>query len=489
MIMKGTGAIEGQKWRKPAIVAGVISLLVAAIVIVIGWYGYARENQEERERLILYWMRYAASYYEYSGQWLDFPERLLADAGRYPGEKAFRLIFTDTQGIEVAQVVRNSQGVRVTQTKKTQGIKGAQGSSAVQEVQVIPAVQEVEQAAAPATRINGEATRTKPIIVHREIVGYVDAKTEAGQIPGAGVWWLAIAAAAGSYVLLILWQAIVERNRRGQIRVLTEQAQRLGRVSGDGPLLQRSDSLESLYVELERVRMRVQQLETVRRSMVADIAHELRTPLSVMRTQLDNALQAGGKLIAAQTAALYDETMRMSKLVHDLQELALAETGHLPLDKEWFSLSELAGSVIDMLSVEAEDLGLELSSQVKCEVRLYGDQGRIRQALINLVGNALRHARREVHIVIGLQGDRANVEIYDDGWGIEEEELPHIFERFYRGQTSSSTYAGKSGNRSGLGLGLAIAEQYARAHGGRIEVISRWGEGATFILTLPVIKG
>jgi len=481
MIIKETRASGRQKWRQPVIIAGVIALLTAAIVFIISWNDYSRENREEREWLSLYWMRYAASYYEFSGQWSDFSERLLADVGRYPSKRPFRLSYIDAQGIVIAQVIRDSQGARVAKREEVHTMDGAQEASLRQEAQ----------------------QGSKPIIVHGQIVGYIDAENDAGRSPDAYVWWSTIAAAIGIYVLLIQWQVMAGRSHRGQIRALTEQAKQVGHMNGDRhvhgrghlsepepkPKLERSAPYEALYVELERVRMRVQQLETVRRSMVADIAHELRTPLSVMRTQLDNALQAGGELIPAQTAALYDETVRMSKLVHDLQELALAETGHLPLNKTWFSLPELAGSVIEMLSVEAEDLGLKLISQVKCEVRLYGDQGRIRQALINLVGNALRHARGQVRIVIGLQGDHAHVAISDDGWGIEEDELPHIFERFYRGQTSSSTFTGKSGKRSGLGLGLAIAEQYARAHDGGIEVTSSWGEGATFMLTLPIING
>ncbi|MFD0712095.1 sensor histidine kinase [Paenibacillus sp. GCM10027626] len=437
--------------RTSAWLAPIVSLAAALTVLAAGWSDYARSMHEEGERLSLYWLRYATSYYEIKGEWADLSEPLRADVARYPGRTAFHLTVTDTKGVQVADV----QSGTVSGTK----------------------------------RVNGG--KAKPVMVQGEIVGYTAVETKARGVPEARVWWRAAIIAAVTYGVLLIWHALSRRKWQRQMNGLAERVRELADTGSyeqppaewpprlpDDPETGVDSPLAAAYAALERIRQRVQKLETVRRSMVADIAHELRTPLAVMRTQLDNSLQAGGELTAVKTAALYEETLRMSKLVHDLQELALAETGHLPLDKRWFSLTELAASVADMLAVEAEDRGLTLFWRANDDVRLYADQGRIRQTLINLIGNALRHARSQVVIETGLREDgQAGVVITDDGWGIEEEELPHLFERFYRGQSKGA----------GLGLGLAIAEQYARAHGGLIEVESSWGQGASFTLILPVM--
>lgn len=119
------------------------------------------------------------------------------------------------------------------------------------------------------------------------------------------------------------------------------------------------------------------------------------------------------------------------------------------------------------------------------DVTMYGDRGRIKQLFINLVGNAFRHARSQVTVDVTLAGSVIEVTVNDDGLGIEEEELDHVFDRFYRGAATA-----KEGRErgTGLGLGLAIVREFARAHGGEATVRSRYGEGACFLVTLPVMK-
>jgi len=247
------------------------------------------------------------------------------------------------------------------------------------------------------------------------------------------------------------------------------------------------EPLRKAMQEVDRLADKIERLETVRRTMVADIAHELRTPIAVMRTQLDNALHDGEPLPLPKIAALHDETLRLTRLVRDLQELSLAESGNLPLEKGWFSLTELVQSVGEALSVDAEErqLFMTVSFIDQPDIRIYADETRVRQIIINLIGNGLQHARSKLHIETRLVGSEAEVTVADDGWGIEEEEQSRVFDRFYRG---------KSGNRprartSGLGLGLAIAYQFSLAHNGTITLESRWGEGASFTLKLPVIDG
>ena len=200
---------------------------------------------------------------------------------------------------------------------------------------------------------------------------------------------------------------------------------------------------------------------------------------------LDNALFTETSLPPIKIAVLHAETMRVSKLVHDLQELALAESGHLPLEKKWFSLTDLALSVVETIAIDAEDKGLSVQFKADHDIRVYADENRIRQLVVNLLGNAIRHAKSKVALTLGLSPEGAFLTITDDGFGIEEEDLPHLFERFYRAKTGISLEEPTIG--PGLGLGLAIVKQYAQAHGGRVTAMSKWGEGAEFTVVLPVM--
>ncbi|MHA7966894.1 sensor histidine kinase [Paenibacillus sp. CAU 1782] len=242
----------------------------------------------------------------------------------------------------------------------------------------------------------------------------------------------------------------------------------------------------AILMEVDQILLRIDRLETVRRSMVADIAHELRTPISIMRTTLDHALQTGDCLDTAKAAALHDETLRLTRLVRELQELSLAESGHLPLDKTWFVLSEVVEEVLETLSVEGEERGIRYSLEAAGGIMLYGDKSRIRQIVINLAGNAFRHSVSRVEARILTEGSFVVLEIGDDGLGIEQEELESVFERFYR---SPSTDPLQRKERStGLGLGLAIVREFSRAHGGEAEVRSQYGQGAVFTVKIPVME-
>ncbi|MCQ6558204.1 sensor histidine kinase [Paenibacillus mendelii] len=428
------------------------AITAAVIILLIGWSLQVSGGRDAEERLSLYWSRYAALYYENHGGWKGFAQELEADAPRYPDRWPFRIAFRDEQGNKLGSFVSHD------------GFKAVEGST----------------------------DRSKPIIVQGRIVGYSDSESLSSQSPGLLVWLLAIALAAAVFTLWMLWFSGFQREFHRKMSRLYALAQQLaeehagrGNPASHALSVDPADPLSAVEHALGRAQLRINKLETVRRTMVADIAHELRTPLSVMRTQLDNALYAGEPLPLAKTSALHDETIRMSKLVRDLQELALAETGHLPLEKQWFSFTELVSSVVEMLSAEAEDRGICIRIESDSEIRMFADQIRIRQAVVNLAGNAIRHARQEIRVRIQLDSSRVVFEVTDDGWGIEEEELPQLFDRFYRGKPISSS--GENGRSSGLGLGLAIAKQYAEAHGGQITVSSKWGEGACFGLILPVI--
>lgn len=242
--------------------------------------------------------------------------------------------------------------------------------------------------------------------------------------------------------------------------------------------------LEALLGQAER---RLRQLERVRKTMIADIAHELRTPLATVRARLENALADARPLSPETVAVLHDELSRMSRLVHDLNQLALAESGHLPLSKSWFPFRELLERLVEAIRPAAEEAGVTLTLEPEgpqSPLLLYADRTRLEQVVLNLLDNAVRHARSRVVVRCGADERQVRVAVQDDGPGMEEEELARVFDRFYRGSRRSAD----PGGTPGLGLGLAIAKEVVAAHGGHVTADSRWNEGTSFTVTLPVFR-
>jgi len=255
----------------------------------------------------------------------------------------------------------------------------------------------------------------------------------------------------------------------------------------------------ALYALLEdrlaHLEGRLDLLERVRKTMVADIAHELRTPLAVVRAKLENALHRQASIPPEEIVILHDEIYRMSKLIRDLNLLALAESGRLPLERSWFSLKQLMEQLVETVSPEAEEAGITIvMNGFDSPCRIYADRERLQQVFVNLLGNALRYARSTIEISCSQQETHFLIAIGDDGIGIEEEDLPHVFDRFYRSPRSSKAAddrtgaGGADGRSSGLGLGLAIVKEFVQAHGGFVSAESRWNEGSVFKVTLPVFQ-
>ncbi|RXZ80734.1 sensor histidine kinase [Paenibacillaceae bacterium] len=245
--------------------------------------------------------------------------------------------------------------------------------------------------------------------------------------------------------------------------------------------------MERIETSIRLIDEHLYRLETLRKSMVADIAHELRTPLTVLRAKLDKALLSQAALSLNEVVVLQDEVYRMSKLLGDLQQLALAESGHLQLEKRWFPVGDQIEQLTGLLAMEAEEDRIVIDYHNNdAGSLLYADENRIKQVLLNIMGNALRHARSKVSISLVSENYHCVITITDDGEGIEEEELPYLFDRFYRG--TSSRRSQPAGSSPGSGLGLSIAKSLIEAHHGSITAASRWQEGTTFRITLPVIN-
>lgn len=224
----------------------------------------------------------------------------------------------------------------------------------------------------------------------------------------------------------------------------------------------------------------------LRRQMVSDVAHELRTPLSVMQgtleAMLDGLLPAG----RSELEALHQETLQLARLVADLRVLSLADAGQLELELQPVDVAYLVSEVVQRMLPLASEKSIHLEKATGTKLAsLQADPQRLTQVLSNLIDNALRYAPQDgmVKVVVTETDNAIEMSVNDNGPGIPPEALPHIFDRFWRGEKSRNRAEG------GSGLGLAIARQLTEAHGGTIAVESEAGEGATFRVVLPRNSG
>jgi signal transduction histidine kinase len=221
---------------------------------------------------------------------------------------------------------------------------------------------------------------------------------------------------------------------------------------------------------------RLAQADRQRRDLMADVAHELRTPLTVLQGRLEGILDGVYPRDDAQLAALVDETHVLSRLIEDLRTLALADAGALRLEREPTDVAALVRDTVQGFEPDAARQGVTLVVAPGGAAVIDLDPVRIRQVLANLLSNALRHTPpgRSITVSVEAGADGIAVAVADAGDGIAAEDVPLIFDRFYKGQASR-----------GSGLGLTIAKRLVVAHGGQIRASSRPGAGTTVSFTLP----
>jgi signal transduction histidine kinase len=216
---------------------------------------------------------------------------------------------------------------------------------------------------------------------------------------------------------------------------------------------------------------RLEQQERQRRELMADIAHELRTPLSIVQGRLEGLIDGVYPQETAQLEPLLEETRVLARLIEDLRTLANAESGALTLDREPTDVGMLIRDAAAAIDQEADARNVQVRIDDRTDGRLVDvDPVRLRQVIINLLSNAVRHAGRgAIATVTAVFSDRTlSVSVADNGPGIPADELPMIFDRFHKGRSST-----------GSGLGLTIARTLVRAHGGEIRAASRSGCGTT----------
>ena len=220
--------------------------------------------------------------------------------------------------------------------------------------------------------------------------------------------------------------------------------------------------------------------ETLRKRLTADVAHELRTPIANLQGHLEAFIDGIWKPDTARLKSCHEETIRLTKIVSDLEMLARYDGEKVEIKKEQFDLSGLISSILLSFDNEFRNKNITHLTDIQIQ-QLNADKDKISQIMVNLISNALKYTPEGGKIFIRTSGDENEVQITikDNGIGISKEDLPYIFERFYRADKSRSRATG------GSGIGLAITKSLAEAHGGKILVNSEIGAGSEFIVLLP----
>jgi len=395
-------------------------------------------------------------YYAAHGDWSGVGELLRANArpgmgwGRGMGvgsesTDALRLLLTDARGLVVGDTAGRYEGRRLGRAVLQRGL---------------------------------------PIQVEGRTVGYLLSGNGPREEEFRAKLNQALLWAGGSAMALTMLLGLaLTRSLVKPLRMVRDAARRIGagELTYRVPITSR-DEIGDLARQFNEMAEALERDERLRRQMMADIAHELRTPLSVIRGQVE-ALQDGVfELSPENLKPIHDQTLLLGRLVEDLRDLALAEAGRLPLERTEVSLERLIRRIVEAFQPRAQEKGLALSVELpEALPPVQADAQRLEQVLENLLSNALRYtpAGGTVNVRAWEEPQWVVFTVEDTGTGIAAEDLPHIFERFYRADKARSRADG------GTGLGLSIAKQLVEAHGGRISAESAPGKGTRFTVRLP----
>jgi two-component system OmpR family sensor kinase/two-component system sensor histidine kinase BaeS len=362
-----------------------------------------------------------------------------------------RLLLADTQGTIIADSAAMDTGKTISSADLAAGVPILVGNQQVGTLLPVSA----------GTNVSGAAG---------DFVSSVNQST-----------WLAggIAALVALVLGSILFFQIVS-----PVQKLTSAAQKI--AAGD--LKQRipnqsQDEIGTLAIAFNQMADSLAKHEELRRNMIADVAHELRTPLTVIQGNLEAMLDGVLPTSPQEIATLRDEAALLTRLVADLRLLSLAESGQLKLECIETNIIELITHAVEPFRLQAQsskvDLNLELASSLP-PIEL--DVDRITQVIRNLLSNALRHTPTGGQVTVTCKhvtSQQLLITVSDTGEGISPDDLPYVFDRFYRADKSRSRISG------GSGIGLAIVKQLVEAHGGTVWVESQTGRGTTFGFTLP----
>jgi two-component system sensor histidine kinase BaeS len=292
-------------------------------------------------------------------------------------------------------------------------------------------------------------------------------------------WWIGAAAVAALAVALAMsWFVsrrlaipLVRLSRAARSFAGGDRAARSG-VTGPGELGDLGRAFDGMAYEVARS-------ESARRLLAADIAHELRTPLAALQAGLEELRDGLEPPTPPRLASLHDQALRLGRVVDDLGELSAAESSALSLRKKEVDLADLACSVLAAREPQLRAVGLDIRADLAGPVAVCADPDRIHQVIGNLLANAARYCRPGdlVTVRAATAGPDAVIEVADTGPGIDEDDLPHVFDRLWRGRTADGV--------TGRGIGLAVVREIVTAHGGTVTAAVGPAGGAVFTIRLP----
>jgi signal transduction histidine kinase len=276
---------------------------------------------------------------------------------------------------------------------------------------------------------------------------------------------------------------VIARVVSNPISNLSKAAQHIGKGELDIRVPEKgSQEIVELAQAFNKMAEDLQRSQTARRNLVADVSHELRTPLTVLEGNLRAVLDHVYTLDETEVANLYEQTRHLIRLVNDLREISLAESGQMILEKTPTDFNLLITETMQALEPLTTEKQIQMEYESTSPLEGSVDGIRIRQVLFNLIGNAIRHTPQDGRIVIQAEKNVSgiHVRIQDSGDGLTQEELASVFDRFYRADRSRSRETG------GTGLGLSIAKAIIEAHDGSIYAESNGkGQGSTFSFSIP----
>lgn len=300
------------------------------------------------------------------------------------------------------------------------------------------------------------------------------------------VFQAVLVAALAATVVAVAASVFVARRIAGPVTTMARASQQMAagqysvRVEAVEPV-----ELAELATSLNHLAAALEEAEGRRVTLIGDVAHEIRTPLTTLRGNLEGLIDGIVEPSAELFAALHDETGRLARLVDDLQQISRVEAGDVELRLAQIAAQDVVDRVVAQASAAFETLGVALRSELPGNLpRVRADADRLVQVLTNLLANALRHtpAGGTVTIAARERGGWVDLTVTDTGSGIAPEHLPHVFERFYRGDAART-------RTGGSGIGLTIARALVEAQGGTIRAESAGsGQGATFTVSLPIAR-
>ncbi|WP_163191917.1 sensor histidine kinase [Clostridium thermarum] len=285
-----------------------------------------------------------------------------------------------------------------------------------------------------------------------------------------------------SLLLSIIAGIIMAQGLSKPIEKVIKSAEAVTKGNYKNRITEKSSTTEiiNLIHSINKMADYLEKQELLRKRLTADVAHELRTPLATLQSHMEAMIDGVWDPTADRLKSCHEEIMRINRMVGDLEKLAQYEKDNLNITKSRFDLAELVQSILLNFEADYMNKGIEIVFERK-DVWINADRDKLSQVIINLLSNALKYTpeRGKVEIEIKKEGKTALLYVKDNGVGISKEDLPHIFERFYRVDKSRSRITG------GAGIGLTISKAIVEAHGGCIGVESTIGEGTTFTVALP----